>query len=175
MTCQPYADAVVDPGAAAPPDLAQHLAGCADCRALASGHAVALKLEGLERADAPSVRARALWPRLGLAAAAVMLAAFAVRATWPSGSDAPPEVAVEVGLAADPRETTLLVAEPETDGWAELAALNDQVDGYARADASALALASLSTVPRWFALERLGAPVDALTFPLSRPLTQESP
>ncbi len=128
-TCDAHADAVLDGGAGAP-GLEAHLAECARCRALDSAHRSALQLSGLVPSGAARVRRRAVVLRL--AAVGAVLAVGLGVALRPAAVRAP-EVAVEVAPAAAQTEGSLRAAPPvelaglrvATDGWAELAELND--------------------------------------------------
>lgn len=146
MSCQPYADAIVDSAAVAPADLPQHLATCGDCRALAVGHRAALKLNG---ARLPLRRSVYVMPRLALVASAVVLVVGL--AVVRGGSTRGPEA-----------ELPLTRSQPaSTEDWAALSALHQQTFGYARADPDALG--SFHDVEQYFTLERLSSRVEALS------------
>ena len=172
MSCQPYADAVVDPAAPRPPDLDAHLAACASCTALSQGHRAAEQLAGAELPAAPRLRPLVLVPRAALAAAALALLAVGARAVL---RDAPAPAPV-AGLATDPSpapaaalplEGTTLKADAPVDeeqgAWRALASLSAEVHGYARADATAHDWAAFQGLPQWFALERHAEHVQRLS------------
>lgn len=160
MRHQDYADAIVDPAAPAPEDLAEHLASCAECAALAGAHRAATALAGAELPARRSPRPSKVLARGALAASALLglVAALAVlgRGPGPAPAQAPAHAGREV-QAAGPADSGLSAQEGWSDerAWQALASLSSEVSGYARAGAagSDAALTGFRAEP-YFALGR---------------------
>ena len=146
MRCEPFSHAVLDDRAPRPAGFAEHVAGCAACRAL-------LALEGLTLPAPPRTPVGPVVRRAAVAVGLLGLVAFALIRPQPV-SDPAQRPSTSLGELA-------LTAPAPAPSLEALAFLNHTVTRYARVDPTAHGYG-----PRFGSLPQLLAP---------SPITEESP
>lgn len=135
MSCEPFEAFLLDESTPKPAGHDAHVAGCASCRALKSGHLAALRLEGLAPRRATRVPLATVSRRASIAAAVVLVVGGLAGLAWLDHPAAPAPVAVEVApdvapapaVAVEGPVPVVAVApepEPADETWATLSGLH---------------------------------------------------
>lgn len=132
MSCEPFEAFLLDESTPKPAGHDAHVAGCASCRALKSGHLAALRLEGLAPRRAARVPIAVVSRRASIAAAVVLVVGGLAGLAWLESPGAPAPVTVEAPRVVAPAPAvegpvavvaSASAAAPVDETWATLSGL----------------------------------------------------
>lgn len=185
MSCEPFEAFLLDESTPKPAGHDAHVAGCASCRALKSGHLAALRLEGLAPRRAARVPFAVVSRRASIAAAVVLVVGGLAGLAWleSPGTPAPAPVAVEAPRDVAPAPAVALEgpvavlgpapeAAPVDETWATLSGLRTALARDLSRDLrdDDVLARSFGALPKWLAptrtspLRGLGAAAPRLIY-----------
>lgn len=190
MSCEPFEAFLLDESLDKPAGHDAHVAGCASCRALKSGHLAALRLEGLAPRRAKRVPLAVVSRRASIAAAVTLVVGGLAGLAWlESSPSAPPRAPVvahdgprdvrpapvavlEGPVPVAPLAPAVRVDEPADETWATLSGLRTALASDLSRDLrdDEVLARSFGALPKWVAptktypLRGLGAAAPRLIY-----------